>query len=390
MAARLVYHTNEGDTMAASYDLWLTTGCNAEPDLRNFPEVASLLRDPEFRVRLIMRQPGQGGAFDWGGKPAEYLGLELPLPTIWRLRAHLAQYRARGEIVPMAYREPRVPIEEALRLAQAEVARLNAEERVTSDGIRVVYDAPVENHRWSPMAWGFFAGAPELIRAGCIPGGRFIHIDRLDGHLWAPAERACYHWFLRDQLRGGPRASVVLREPYDVYLSMGCHEVPCADPGSPGESLLADPVVRERLLEPCPGLLGISAPFADAANVLRRCRAVEDRSRWKIGTGLSMLVPVAYREPRVTGEEALHVLTHLARERHPDERWEGERTITERELYWSCCIIALPRAGARENERPHKLSACIDKLDGHRWEQDEEDEYCCRYHDLGYVIRAAW
>ncbi len=377
--------------MATLYDIWLSHGCNPEPDLSDFPTIASLLRDSAFRARLLMRKPGPGGAWDWGGKPAEYLGLDLPLDIAWKLGERLKQCHGNGEIVPVAYRIPRISKEEALLKAQREVARWNEEQKNLPDEKRVTFSVPTEEYmRWSPMAWGFFAGVPKWIEEGYIPGGRFIHIDKLDGHLWEPAERACYHWYLHDQLRGGPRPGVVPREPYDVYLTMGCRSLPHIEAGSSGERFLTDPSLQERLLTPFPGLLGISATLGEAADVLRRCTAVEDRTYLDVmSKGLSMLVPVAYREPTISREEAIQISKEHARRLHPEESWNGKRAVNERQLYWQIRLTASPSEGAA-TDRPRAIGVNVDKLDGHIWEVDEEEEYDCRYHDLGYVHRATW
>lgn len=151
------------------FDVYLSAGCRTLPDLHEFVQQAPLLEDPRFHEKVLSRHPG-------------FLGVDLAEQEARRLLALLKSAKARGQVVPSAYRSPKVLISDALPVAERAIAKLH-ETHFTEYRFEPV-------HFWSegPRWWIFLAGSEQLQKEGVSPGALFAYVDKLDGHIWQEDE----------------------------------------------------------------------------------------------------------------------------------------------------------------------------------------------------------
>jgi hypothetical protein len=156
---------------SALYDLYLTAGCAGEPPLADLRGTMPRLGDTAVRVRLLQRSPGPG-----------FLGLDLPADAARVLLGRLMRAEAHGELVPAAYRRPRIDILAGQSTAErALIAQAGRE----FPGYTF---RPVRYWREGPRWWVFGMIADALVDQGHVPGGVLAYVDKLDGHIWQPDE----------------------------------------------------------------------------------------------------------------------------------------------------------------------------------------------------------
>lgn len=107
---------------------------------------------------------------------------------------------------------------------------------------------------------------------------------------------------------------------YDIYLSMGCRELPILDDLVTQIPMLADPALQQKILTGSPhhpGFLGLDLPEELAQALFRRLKSKRAGGSW---------LPSAYRQPRVSKEQAAMLaepaIAELAKkhfQRHPDD-----------------------------------------------------------------------
>lgn len=154
-------------------DLYLTRGCATPPQLGELAAQVPALADPALRARLIQSAAAPG-----------FLGLNLPDPLARALLARLAQSGAAGQVVPAAYRLPRV----SQQAAQAIAAR-DLPPRAAAAFPGYSFN-PVRYWREGPRWWIFGIISDALVDQGYVPGGIIAYVDKLDGHIWQQDELA--------------------------------------------------------------------------------------------------------------------------------------------------------------------------------------------------------
>ena len=154
------------------FDIYLYEGCwTTSPNLDDLVEQIPALNNPDLRARTEKWRPGG------------FLGLDLPESMARTLLDRLLGAKARGQMVPSAYREPKVSVEAAQPIAEQAIAQL----RETRYSMCTL--GPVRYLRETPWWWTFAADCKEWQEQGYIPGAVFASIDKLDGHVWQPEER---------------------------------------------------------------------------------------------------------------------------------------------------------------------------------------------------------
>jgi hypothetical protein len=151
------------------YDIFLYKGCKLLLAWDNLHVQISELDDLLLRKRFVESAP-------------DFLGLALREISARALIMELGRAGAVGLHVPVAYRNPQVSLTQARELAVPAAAQTQAAH------FPEYQFAPVTFLEEDVMWWIFFARSEELGLRGHIPGGFYVHIDKLDGHSWSSAE----------------------------------------------------------------------------------------------------------------------------------------------------------------------------------------------------------
>lgn len=166
------------------YDIYLGAGCRASPEISDLAERIPALADANVvaRFQAVLRPHPRFPGLNRSEEPPGFLGLDLPQDLARALYQRLAAARARGEVLPSAYRQPRVSQEEARPIAEQAIQHLQA---ASFSGYAF---EPVCFHQEAPRWWSFVAGSEQLQEEGYIPGALFACVDKLDGHVWEDDE----------------------------------------------------------------------------------------------------------------------------------------------------------------------------------------------------------
>ncbi len=154
------------DWESGPFDIYLYVGCANPPAPGE--EIPLPLREPSVFVR-VMRWESRG-----------FLGLDLLRPEVATIRKWFKEHHASVLLVPVAYRQPRVTVEEAYPIAEQFRRQKQSRRYPTLTWGPIVRAA----HAGEACAWAFFSGSDELQRQGYVPGGLFACVDKLDGHVW--------------------------------------------------------------------------------------------------------------------------------------------------------------------------------------------------------------
>ena len=159
--------------MNEMFDIYLAIGCRTIPDLTDITGSIQLRARPEWRNLLMSEKPG-------------FLGLNLPRKEATALIARLrySEARASGIIVPTRYRdeEPRLSVEEARSIAEAEIERYKREHPTAKL-------EHVELKSQNVIWYAFTSTSKEWVRKGKVPGALSVCVDKLDGHIWKMDEK---------------------------------------------------------------------------------------------------------------------------------------------------------------------------------------------------------
>ncbi len=162
------------------YDIYLRTRCFTEPALKDLLPKVPALKKLEIQKKLAphakedlnkkgsMRAPG-------------FLGLDVEEGVARELYNRLEAAKGSGEVVPSAYREPKITQEQALKIAEPELSRICQEQY---PGYQF---EPVHLHRYELRWWAFATFSHQWQQEhGFVfgAGGPVAYVDKLDGHLW--------------------------------------------------------------------------------------------------------------------------------------------------------------------------------------------------------------
>jgi hypothetical protein len=150
-------------------DIYLYVGCNDRASLQLLLDRFSEINTSDILHKLMESSPG-------------LLGLSLSRDRAHALLMALGRVGAVGLYVPVSYRQPEVTPSTAQVIAE-EAARAI---RLTSFPGYDFNLATFEGEE--AMWWVFFTSSPELVEQGHIPGGFYIYVDKLDGHIWRDEE----------------------------------------------------------------------------------------------------------------------------------------------------------------------------------------------------------
>lgn len=154
------------------YDIYLSIGCRSLPNLEDLVQEVPVLTGAAFQEKLLTPSPHRPG----------FLGLNLPETVARKLLVRLRYARALGEIVPSAYYHPKISKEQALALAEPAIAELQRR-RYPDRRLGLLYFA---GERAMYFTFDALLEPPLQIEGK----GLYTSIDKLDGHIWTPAEFA--------------------------------------------------------------------------------------------------------------------------------------------------------------------------------------------------------
>jgi hypothetical protein len=154
-----------------TYDIYLSMGCRALPDIDNILPAIPALSDAQIQQKIVKRSPGPG-----------FLGLNLTHEQAMVLLQRLKSQKAAGYPVLAAYHEPKITKEQAAPIAAQAIKQLH-EKLIPQHTL-----GPALFKREEPVCWTFGAVSAEWVKEGRIPGILFASVDKLDAHVWALEE----------------------------------------------------------------------------------------------------------------------------------------------------------------------------------------------------------
>ncbi len=159
-----------------TYDLFLRRGSQTLPNLDDLAGKIPSLRDPILLKRIVQHPSGPG-----------FLGLDLPYDVALSLQQCLKTTGAEGFRLPAAYRSPRLTIEQAQAIAQADID----EQKQKYDPNEILL--PIEFLGEREVCWEFRGTTARLDGEGQEGYGLYAQVDKVDGHIWTSDEMTLFH-----------------------------------------------------------------------------------------------------------------------------------------------------------------------------------------------------
>lgn len=152
---------------------------------------------------------------------------------------------------------------------------------------------------------------------------------------------------------------------YDIYLSSGCSRLIDVSHQAAEAPVLADSALHARILgQTKPGFLGLNLPANTAAELLEELL---------LAGGQGLVVPSAYRQPKVTLEMAYPIAKQAIaqkQETHSNYKFEPVKFLREAAMWWE--FAAISEELIQQSHIPGAIHVCVDKLDGHVWTPQEQ------------------
>jgi len=162
------------------YDIYLRNRCYTQPVLKDLQASIPLLKDPAIQKKLVPYSKEELNTRGSLRSPG-FLGLSLEEGLARELYSRLAAVKATGEVVPSAYREPKITQEQAQKIAEQELSRICQEQFPT------YHFEPIRLYRDELRWWAFSTFSKQWQEEhGPIwgSGGPVAYVDKLDGHIW--------------------------------------------------------------------------------------------------------------------------------------------------------------------------------------------------------------
>jgi hypothetical protein len=162
------------------YDIYLDTACRAVPNLNNLHTAIPELEAAEIQAKLTA-YPHSRNSWEPQRHPPRpgFLGLNIEEAKARELYSRLSAVEAYGQVLPVAYRDPKITKEQAQSIAEQELVRVCQE-------IFPAYEhSPVLLREELPRWWIFYTMIRGLPNRGRVlgAGGPMAYIDRVDGHV---------------------------------------------------------------------------------------------------------------------------------------------------------------------------------------------------------------
>jgi hypothetical protein len=155
---------------------------------------------------------------------------------------------------------------------------------------------------------------------------------------------------------------------YDIYLSSACKSDPDLSGLEDKYSFLSKIDFQSCLSKPSPHFLGLDIPKDDAIALWKRLETAGARG---------LYVQAKYREPNVPLEVALEIAKKNAKEQQsihwPGTKFEPTKFLYEDAMWWK--FSANSNEWLNQGRVPSALYVLVDKLDGHIWLPEEQEEF---------------
>jgi hypothetical protein len=116
-------------------------------------------------------------------KKSGFLGLNLHVESAVELYKRLHALGVWGDVVPVKYRQPKITVQAARRLAEKAIKN-----KCALNFPNITFE-PVEFDFEGAMTYDFSAGSEELHQLGLWePDAVFASVDKVDGHIWERLE----------------------------------------------------------------------------------------------------------------------------------------------------------------------------------------------------------
>lgn len=153
---------------------------------------------------------------------------------------------------------------------------------------------------------------------------------------------------------------------YDIYLTRGADQLPKLDNLLTEAPVLQEPDLPQRMLQHSTNVLKVALPENKAIELLQRLQAEGAKGS---------LLPSAYRQPRISAEQAVPIaekaIAEIQAKRRPNDTPGTVRFLREQPTCWT--FGAVSEQLIREGRIPGLFYASVDKLDGHIWKPEEFD-----------------
>lgn len=156
---------------------------------------------------------------------------------------------------------------------------------------------------------------------------------------------------------------------YDIYLSMGGRALPDLNDLMRAVPALAEPQMQQKIVQrsPKPGFLGLDLTSDQAKTLMQRLKAQK---------AVGYPVPSAYRQPKITIEQATPIATQAIEQLHkahiPEHTLGPVLLRKDEPACWT--FGAVSEEWVKEGRIPGVLFASVDKLDGHVWKAEEFEQ----------------
>lgn len=152
---------------------------------------------------------------------------------------------------------------------------------------------------------------------------------------------------------------------HDVYLTSGCTERAALDEKT---TAILGPELMSRIYQAQPAFLGLDLPLEAALELMKALRSAGGRG---------LVVPSAYRQPRLSPQQAYLSAKRSISEKQaryfPSHQFNEVRLIRDYALWWVYCAPS-PQL-IEEGHVPGAVFAYVDKLDGRTWEPEEMEAF---------------
>lgn len=154
---------------------------------------------------------------------------------------------------------------------------------------------------------------------------------------------------------------------FDIHLSTGCHTLPKQEVLQHFPALAA-PSVQQLLEKAFPEFLNIDVPYAAAAGMLDILKSYGARG---------LIVPAIYREPKITVEQAYQIAcAEIQRKQaaYPNIHFDPVGLVGgyTQPRWWT--FGANAQEWIEAGCIPGRLSASVDKIDGHIWTPEAQEQ----------------
>ncbi|GCE23182.1 hypothetical protein [Dictyobacter kobayashii] len=164
-----------------TYDLAISGFCHTQPHLQDLLQSIPQLTDEWLQAHIMKNERMAESYEQWIVFP--FLKLDLPYELAKTLALRLQEAGAWANYIPSIYREPQIPLSEAL---------LMAEPIIMEQHKRVIPNEPLGPVKLVEWLWTPYWLLGTFSRALYEQNYLYAYIDKVDGHIWTRDEQQLY------------------------------------------------------------------------------------------------------------------------------------------------------------------------------------------------------